>query len=224
MANNSLNLSLENGNRITEIKSAIGSGARNNKWIVIFSFPSVVATQFTEVNSVDGKKFEDTAQLLCKSSTIPERTIGTIEVWNQGRKYLIPGDSSYSNTWQCTFYCTVDHYLRRAFLAWMKACDHAQTGSHTGIPSDVQVTMTIAQLDATDTAATAYYTLHNVFPTEVGALSMDQASEGQILDLEVTFSYSDWVTGKEDDSDTTTALNSFAPQSTALNGDGASSW
>ena len=110
-------------NRISEIKNTIGAGARSNKFRVYFSFPDVIDISTTGITRE--------ANVLCFSSSLPERTVGQIEVWNLGRKLIIPGDTTFQNNWDCQFYNTEEHNLRRAFLAWQKACDHAETGTQT---------------------------------------------------------------------------------------------
>ena len=95
-------------NKISELKNALGAAARPNKYRVNFSIPA----------SVPVKSDLSVADALCKASVFPSVTIGQIEVWNQGRKLVIPGDTSYTTTWTLEFYLTEDHALRKDLLSW----------------------------------------------------------------------------------------------------------
>jgi hypothetical protein len=112
-------------NRLAELKNALGAGARANKYRVNFAVPAAVPTT-SNLQHVDA---------LCKASNFPSMTIGQIEVFNQGRKLILPGDTTYTNAWTLTFYNTEDHALRKDMIAWMKAADHFQNNTHSGNPS-----------------------------------------------------------------------------------------
>ena len=74
-------------NKLAELKSAIGAGGRANKYRVNFSVPGTIATTSDIQN----------AATLCKATQFPGMTIGQIEVFNQGRKLMLPGDTTYEN-------------------------------------------------------------------------------------------------------------------------------
>ena len=173
-------------NKITELKKYIGAGARANKYRVYISFPSVLSIPSTVLNSLP---------VLCKSTSFPSKTIGQIEVFNQGRKLVLPGDTQYQNNWNCTFYNTEEHNIRRAFFEWMKACDHFQANSHSGVPAELMITMIIAQLDS-DQNETAFYEFHNVFPSEIAEIQVSADQNDQVQEFDVTFTFTDFVVGK----------------------------
>jgi hypothetical protein len=171
-------------NKLAELKSALGSGARANKYRINFTIPAAVPTTSTLQN----------ADTLCKSTNFPSMTIGQIEVFNQGRKLLIPGDTTYTNSWAVTFYNTEDHGLRRDMISWMKSADNFQANTHSGNPSAVMGEMSVDQLDSAGNP-TATYTFHNVFVQEVGELAIGDDQVDTIQEFDVTFSFSDWVVG-----------------------------
>lgn len=171
-------------NRLAELKSAIGAGGRANKYRVNFSVPSTVPV------TSDLQK----ANTLCKATQFPGVTLGQIEVFNQGRKLLIPGDTTYENNWTMTFYNTEDHGLRKDMIAWMKAADHFQNNSHSGNPDAVMGEMSVEQLDSAGNP-TAKYTFHNVYVSEVAALELGADQIDTIQEFDVTFTFSDWVVG-----------------------------
>ena len=171
-------------NKLEELKSALGAGARANKYRVNFSIPATVPTVSNLQN----------ADALCKASNFPGMTIGQIEVYNQGRKLIIPGDTTYTNSWALTFYNTEDHGLRRDMISWMKSADHFQNNTHSGNPAAIMGELSVEQLDSAG-APTAKYTFHNVYVSEVGELAIGDDQVDTIQEFDVTFSFTDWVVG-----------------------------
>ena len=177
-------LSKPSVNTLAELKSALGAGARPNKYRVNFSVPAAVPT--TSNLGV--------ADTLCKATTFPSVTLGQIELFNQGRKLVIPGDTAYANTWTLTFYQTEDHALRKDMVAWLKAADHFQNNSHSGNPQAILGELSVEQLDSAGNG-TAKYTFHNVFVQEVGEVAVAADTTDEAMEFEVTFSFTDWVVG-----------------------------
>lgn len=171
-------------NKIAEMKNAIGAGARSTKYRINFSIPAAVPTT---------SNLQD-APALCKATQFPGVTVGQIEVFNQGRKLVLPGDTTYENNWTVTFYNTEDHGLRRDMIAWMKAADHFQNNSHSGNPTSIMGELSVEQLDSAANA-TAKYTFHNVFVAEVPAVEVGAENVDTIQEFDVTFAFSDWVVG-----------------------------
>lgn len=171
-------------NKLAELKSAIGAAARANKYRINFSVPAAVPTQ-SDLS---------TADTLCRSTSFPSMSIGQIEVFNQGRKLVIPGDTSFENTWSVTFYQTEDHAIRKDMIAWMKAADHFQNNSHSGEPTAILGELSVEQLDSAGNP-TAKYTFHNVFVQEVGSIDLNDDTDSGAMEFDVTFSFTDWVVG-----------------------------
>lgn len=170
--------------KILELKQALGAGARANKYKVNFMIPPAVP------KTADLTTFD----VLCHAASFPSKTLQTITSWNQGRKLLQPGDTEYPNTWEVTFYNTEEHNIRRAFLEWMRAIDHFQDNMHSGVPMEVMTNMSVTQLDSAMNE-TVRYTFHDVFPTQVSDVSLDDSTSSTITDTKVTFSFVDWVVG-----------------------------
>ena len=147
---------------ITTLSNTIGAGARATKYRVAFAFPG----------GVSGKTSLEDVDVLAKAAMAPAKEIGTIELFNQGRKILIPGDTQFDGAWNLSFYLTEDHALR------------------------------LEQLDSAGNV-TAQYTMHHCFPSSIGEVSYDDASQDTIAEFDVTFAYSDWVIGTGEFSDYT---------------------
>jgi hypothetical protein len=171
-------------NKLEELKHALGSGSRANKYRVNFSVPAAVPTN-SNLQNVDA---------LCKASMFPSMTIGKIEVFNQGRKLVLPGDTTYTNSWNLTFYTTEDHGLRKDLISWMVAADHFQNNTHTGQPAAVMGEMSVEQLDSAGNP-TAKYTFHNVWVEEVSELAVGDDQVDTLLEFDAIFAFTDWVVG-----------------------------
>jgi hypothetical protein len=171
-------------NTLSTLKSALNAGARANKYRLNFSVPSTVSTSSNLQN----------ADALCKATQFPAMTVGQIEVFNQGRKLMIPGDTTYENSWNITFYNTEDHALRRDMISWMIAADNFQKNTHSGNPASIMGEMSVEQLDSAGNP-TVKYTFHNVFVSEVAALEVADDTVDTIQEFDVTFTFSDWVVG-----------------------------
>jgi len=188
---------------IANLKQALGAGGRVNKYRISFSIPSVVPVT-SELQNAD---------VLCKSTQFPGVTISPIEVHNQGRKLVLPGDTIYENTWTVTFYNTEDHGLRRDLLSWMRSADDFQKNMHSGVPGDIMTDLAVTQLDSTG-ADTVTYTFHNTWVSGMDAVEVSDDPDGGIQEFSCTFSFSDWVIGDGDTTDPaasgTPARNSIA--------------
>lgn len=171
-------------NVINELKSALGAGARPSKYRVTLSFPGVVSTSSNQRN----------ISVLAKATSFPSMTIGVIEVFNQGRKLPLPGDTTFTNSWNITFYNTEGHDLRRDFVAWMASIDHYQDNKHSGVPANLMVDASVVQLDSAGNE-TAKYTFHNLFPSEVAEITLGADTIDAVQEFDVTFTFSDWVVG-----------------------------
>jgi len=179
---------------IANLKQALGAGGRVNKYRVNFSIPSAVPVSSDLQN----------ADVLCKAAQFPGVTITPIEVFNQGRKLVIPGDTVYENAWALTFYNTADHGLRRDLLSWMRSADDFQKNTHSGNPNDILGELSVTQLDSLG-KDTVTYTFHNVWVSGVDAVELTDDADGGIQEFAATFSFSDWVVGAGEFSDPTTA-------------------
>ena len=177
-------------NKIREIGQVLNATARSNKYRLSFSWPVGVQGVTSLVD----------ADIICKSATAPQREIGVIELWNQGRKLVIPGDTTFDNAWSVDFYAAENHQMRYDLVKWQVACDNFHKNTHSGQPSAIYTDLRLEQLDSAGNVS-ARYTLHNCFPTVVGEISYADDSENTPVEFNVTFSYTDWVlgSGEEDD-------------------------
>ncbi len=183
-------------NKIRQIGAVLGTSGRQNKYRVSFAWPRGL-TGVSSLEEVD---------VLAKSATAPQKEIGIIELWNQGRKLVIPGDTTYDNVWALDFYLSEDHAIRYDMLKWQQACDNFHSNIHTGQPDMIFADLRLEQLDSAGNVS-AQYTMHNCWPSVVGEVSYDDSAENSPTEFSTTFTYTDFVTGvgETDDCDPMTA-------------------
>lgn len=177
---------------VRDLANVVGAAARASKYRVTFSFPAGVAN-VTNLDEVD---------VLAKTATAPGREIGQIELWNQGRKLILPGDTAFDGAWAVDFYLTENHALRYDMLRWMDACDNFQTNQHSGDPTAIFADLRLEQLDSAGNVS-AQYTLHNCFPSNVAEVTYGDDSADTPAEFNCTFTYSDFVVGTGESSDFT---------------------
>lgn len=175
---------------VANLKSTLGPGARASKYKILLSFPTGGGASAQDSQKVD---------LLCKSASFPSVTVGRIEVWTQGRKQIIPGETEFDNSWTLTFYQEQGHDLRSRFLDWMKNMDDWFKNKHTCTPQDWMVDASIVQMGCGDNnsyqdnaAGTATYKFYDLFPTEVTAVDVDDERINTLQEFQVTFAYTSW--------------------------------
>ena len=174
---------------IRELADTLGAAARANKYRIVFSYPASV-TGLSDIKEYD---------ILGKSATAPQKEIGQLEYYSQGRKLVIPGDTTFDNAWSVDFYLTENHQLRLDMLKWMDACDNFQKNRHTGIPLNVMTDIKVQQLDSAGNP-TATYTLHYAYPSTVGEISYADDNNDSPLEFNMVFTYTDWVSGEGEES------------------------
>lgn len=168
---------------INELKKTLGLGARGNKYKVEMTSPT---------GSVDGRKLTT----LCKGGSIPEITMGAIDVHcGGGRLFKVAGDVSYAGSWTLTFLNTQDHQLRKEFEEWVAFMDNFESNSRKvtdGGSHDDYMTQTakIHQLDTSDNSTMAEYQFYNMFPINIGEVELSSESTDTITEFTVEFAYS----------------------------------
>lgn len=170
--------------KILDLKQALGAGARANKYRVNFNVPSAVP-KTADLSTID---------TLAMASSYPQKSIGMIEVFNQGRKLVLPGDTAYPNTWTLTFYNTEEHNIRRQILEWMRSIDHFQDNMHSGVPIEIMTDLSVSQLDSAMNE-TVRYTFHCCWPQDMSDITIGDDQQDTITQFTVTFAYTEWTVG-----------------------------
>lgn len=167
-------------NVVSKLKTALGAGARQSKYKINMSTPAQIQGNHGE-----------TINTLCNAQSFPGVTQGPINVYIQGRKLVLPGDTEYESTWSVTFYQTEAHELRKVFLAWMKAMDDFHNNKHQGDLAQLMVDAEVSQLDH-DEKETITYLFKDLHPQSVSQVEVSDETQNEIQRFEVTFSYTSW--------------------------------
>ena len=183
------------------LERTVGDGARSTKFEALFTF--------TDINNQLTKE-EQLA--MCKTASFPSKSHTTIDLKYKGRSIPIKGQTKYTQEWECTFYLTEDHKLKKAFENWIEALDqkhnYLDVTESTVLPGlqkqhlrGYATDISVIQRNFTDERNTAQYTLHNAFPITISEVATSYESRGEILEFSVTFAYSHFtskvMTGKD---------------------------
>lgn len=74
--------------------------------------------------------------VLAKSTSLPERTIGTTDIYHKGRRYKIRGETDLQGTYTINMTDDSDMKLRQFFDSWMKSVDNT-TPEFAGIVGEM---------------------------------------------------------------------------------------
>lgn len=98
---------------ISDIKKQLGDGLgiRSNKYVLIVPLPGLT------------KKMA----VLAKATSLPERNIGTVELYHKGRRYRVRGDTDLSGTYNISLTDDCEMKLRKCFDAWLRCVDNPET-------------------------------------------------------------------------------------------------
>lgn len=172
-------------NVIQDLRNTLGRGARTNKFEIQFH-PLAGLGAPAELREI--------GSLLAKSASFPGKTINSAEAFLRGRKTLLQGMTDYGNTWEVTFYETLDHQVRTWFGLWMRLMDDDVTDSHNHVYLS---SANVSQLDKNNNkggfAADGNYTLLNVWPQSISESTIDSSTPSEIMTVTVTFAFDSYV-------------------------------
>ena len=167
---------------LQELKTTLSMGARSNKYKIMLAAPIGATDDFT-IDTVG------------KGGAIPAKTMGTIDIWTQGRKLVVAGDAQFENTWSLSFWNTPDHKLRDGFDTWLLYIDDMEGHKRGAYTHSNYMTegAQIWQLNTSDNSVMAVYNFYNLWPTSISAIDMADESIDEISTFDVEFAYSHWV-------------------------------
>ena len=163
---------------INEFKSRLrGGGARANQFKVTLPFPGYAAV---------GGETSDLA-FLCKASALPGQSIPSIAIPFRGRELKIAGDRAFED-WSITVINDTDFKLYRAFERWMNGINNMTDNEGIANPADYQVDGFIDHLDRNGSTLKSY-TYRGLFPTALGNIDLNYATNDAIEEFSVTFNF-----------------------------------
>jgi hypothetical protein len=133
---------------ITDLKKELGPGLglRKNKYLLEIPVPGIA-----------GKKMN----ILCRSTSLPERNIDTVTVFSKGRRYKMRAETNYPGEYEISIVDDSKMAIRQVFDKWLKRVDNTKPkneGFLGALGEDFnQLTTNIAGgLDALNTLQTSF--------------------------------------------------------------------
>ena len=164
---------------INEFKSRLkGGGARANQFKVTMPFPGYA--------SVGGETSD--LSFLCTATGIPGQDVPVVTVNFRGRQLKLAGDSRTFGDWSMTILNDTDFKLYRAFERWMNGINNMTDNEGIANPADYQVDGFIDHLDRNGSTLKSY-TYRGLFPTALGNIDLNYATNDAIEEFSVTFNF-----------------------------------
>ena len=165
-------------------------GARPNLFEVDITSSTALNDVFWEGTDQDDFHF------LCKATSMPTQTIGSVDVPFRGRILKVAGDRTFE-PWSVTVINDESFNIRKSFEKWAELINGIEDGSGAVAPSEYMGSGTIRQLGRTDigsrdVGSTASgvlytYTVQDIWPSEIGSIDLSYESSDAIEEFTVTF-------------------------------------
>ena len=175
---------------ITDFRSKLaGGGARPNLFEVnLGNFGGDGTTGDWNTN------IEQEFRFMCKASSMPTQTIGSVDVPFRGRILKVAGDRTFE-PWSVTVINDEDFKVRKGFEAWTEKINALATGVGEVDPNNYMGNGTVKQLSRSATVAgddSAQRVLHEykvqeIWPSEIGSIDLSYETSDAIEEFTVTF-------------------------------------
>ena len=174
---------------VTDFKANLKQGgARPSLFIVELYYPAAVDPPTTP------------SKFLVKGASIPASTVGTYDVYYQGKAVKVAGDRTF-DTWECTIINDEDYSIRVVLEKWMnlisthKLNTRREFTTKEGETADYKQTIKVSQYGK-DGDHKHHYHFYGAFPTSLSAITLDWGTQ-DIEEYTVTWTYDDWLPGGE---------------------------
>ena len=141
-------------------------------------------------------------QFLCKATSMPTQTIGSVDVPFRGRILKVAGDRTFE-PWSVTVINDESFNIRKSFEKWSQAINNLATGVGEVNPGAYMGRGQIRQLsrsatvagatggtatfDAGDQKVVHEYQVEDIWPSEIGSIDLSYESSDAIEEFTVTF-------------------------------------
>lgn len=177
------------------------SGARPSKFNVLFNIPVGLSLDAASV-----KKFTFT----CHSASLPESTLGEIEVSYFGRKIKKPGDRTFTD-WDVSVYNDEDFGVRSMFEKWSNAINTMQSNiMEPNLSNEAYKTDLTVQQFSKDGEIIRSYSIIGAFPLSIGKINLSWDTQNTIEEFDVAFAYDYWLPLVEASTKIAGGQNSYA--------------
>ena len=173
----------------SDFKSNLAQGgARSSLFSVELQYP-------TEIENTPTKK----SKFFIKGTTIPASTVGSYDVFYNGKAIKVAGDRSF-DTWETTIINDEDYGIRIAIEQWMDLiAEHKlntrsskltlKEGENSSYKKDIKVT----QFKKNGEEAWHYHFI-GAFPTALSTISLDWGTQ-EIEEFTCTWTFDRWMPG-----------------------------
>ena len=188
---------------LTNFKSKLaGGGARPNLFEANIIFPSQALQTGGTGGDVDWvPNAQDEFQFLCKATSMPTQTIGSVDVPFRGRILKVAGDRTFE-PWSVTVINDENFRVRRSFEKWAQKINNLSTGVGEVDPSKYMGIGYVHQLSRSTTRGITdiagvdsqaknkvvhTYKIDEIWPSEIGSIDLSYESSDAIEEFTVTF-------------------------------------
>lgn len=173
--------------KIDEMRNQLtGGGAKASLFQVIITHP------FNDQLSNSKVPF------MVQATSIPESTLGTIEVPYFGRKIKLAGDRTFAE-WNVTVINDEDFIVRNGMESWMSGINsHLENVRQGNTPNNYKSTALVTQFGKNGKALRTYR-FNGLFPTNISNIALDWNTTDDIERFDVTFQYDWWDVAPIDD-------------------------
>ena len=189
---------------IEDLKSTIakkGGLAPANRFNVIFAPPAVSLLNLNVENIIGsvisgnfnaGNLLNDPRDLsiLCKSVTLPGRTLSTFEHDHDRQQNKYPYTFIDEDV-TMTFHLTNDYYMRNMLEQWQSGIFNTESYV-TGFKNDYSVDVIIQQLNQKNIPVYGVK-LEKAYPVSYESITLDNSQENAVNEMSVTFAYNKFV-------------------------------
>jgi hypothetical protein len=189
---------------IDNLKSTIakkGGLAPSNRFNVIFAPPAVSLLNLNVENVIGsvisgnfnaGNLLNDPRDIsiLCKSVTLPGRTLSTFEHDHDRQQNKYPYTFIDEDV-TMTFHLTNDYYMRNMLEQWQSGIFNTESYV-TGFKNDYSVDVIIQQLNQKNIPVYGVK-LEKAYPVSYESITLDNSSENAVNEMSVTFAYNKFV-------------------------------
>ena len=163
-------------------------GARPSLFSVELIFPSVLTNVPTKLS-----------KFFIKSASIPASTVGSFDVFYNGRAIKVAGDRTFE-TWETTIINDEDFSIRIALEQWMDLiADHRlnirrKLSKSEGEGSSYKQRIKLTQWTKSGKEAWHYHFI-GAFPTALSSIALDWGTASEIEEYTCTWSFDRWMPG-----------------------------
>jgi len=164
-------------------KTAVVSALRPNRYKCRIYFPAQIG------NTQD---LAEECEIVVRSSQLPGRSIGSIDLPKQGNPFSIPGDFAQPEDITITFLNLANVKMRKAIERWLEFIASPVAGTRA---NNVTVfgTIQIEQLDGVFAVVDTYELLW-AYPISIGSIAVSDDEQDSVSQFDATFKYSVPVT------------------------------